>query len=99
VHGIVLGVSETEAIEALEVEDGEQVYEMETEIVYDLTEGNIRNYMEIDVDAGSDNASLYFEGFDDDGRIVGGRQYLDANELRALIQAAEKALDVIEANS
>lgn len=90
-------MSEMEATEILE--DDFEYAEMPGEVVYDLTEGNIRNYAEISVDAGSDCASLYFEGTDDDGKVYCGRQLLDADELQALIDAAERALATVQANS
>lgn len=94
-------MSETGApeVETYEDEDDYEYARMDTEIVYEYSEGNIRNYLEIGVDAGADSASLYFEGRDDSGEIQAGYQYLDADELQELIAAAEKALATIQANS
>jgi hypothetical protein len=82
-------------------EDGDdfEYAEMPGEVIYDFDEGNVRNYIEVEVESGSDNARLYFEGRHDDGEIGSGYQYLNADELEALIAAAEKALSVVQANS
>lgn len=88
--------SEIETYEADEYEDGS---ELENHQVYEADGDNFRNYLEIGVDLGSESARLYFEGRDADGEVQAAFQYLDANELQALIVAAERALAVIEANS
>lgn len=86
-----------DATETLEVEDDDfDGARMDTEIVVDYEDGNMRGYVEIGVDQGETYAGLHIEDGPNPEPVT---LRLSADEIRDLIASLERALETVEANS